>query len=88
MSTTSIDMILPKSLITQSSRNINWLRLLVITRLRDLSFSNLQGPLPPSITKLAHLKELNMSNNIFTDTIPAFPSSSTLTSVYSSLPLN
>ncbi|KAL2522413.1 Leucine-rich repeat protein kinase family protein [Forsythia ovata] len=52
----------------------------VITKL-DLSFKSLKGPLPPSITKLIHLKELNLSNNRFTGTIPEFPTSSVLTSV-------
>ncbi|GMP27535.1 hypothetical protein CsSME_00003481 [Camellia sinensis var. sinensis] len=53
---------------------------LVITTL-NLSFSKLQGPLPCNITMLTHLKELNMSNNDFIDTIPEFPVSSMLTSV-------
>ncbi|KAL7255894.1 hypothetical protein ACSBR1_009935 [Camellia fascicularis] len=53
---------------------------LVITTL-NLSFSKLQGPLPSNITMLTHLKELNMSNNDFIDTIPEFPVSSMLTSV-------
>ncbi|CAA3015349.1 nodulation receptor kinase-like [Olea europaea var. sylvestris] len=52
----------------------------VITKL-DLSFKSLTGPLPPSITELIHLKELNLSNNRFTGTIPEFPASSVLTSV-------
>ncbi|KAL2499510.1 Leucine-rich repeat protein kinase family protein [Abeliophyllum distichum] len=52
----------------------------VITKL-DLSFKSLTGPLPPSITKLIHLKELNLSNNRFTGTIPEFAASSVLTSV-------
>ncbi|PSS30632.1 Nodulation receptor kinase [Actinidia chinensis var. chinensis] len=52
----------------------------VITKL-NLSFSKLQGPLPPRITELTHLMSLNLSNNDFTDTIPAFPVSSMLTSV-------
>ncbi|GFZ18883.1 leucine-rich repeat protein kinase family protein [Actinidia rufa] len=52
----------------------------VITKL-NLSFSKLQGPLPPNITELTQLTELNLSNNDFTDTIPAFPVSSILTSV-------
>ncbi|CAI9752965.1 unnamed protein product [Fraxinus pennsylvanica] len=52
----------------------------VITKL-DLSFESLTGPLPPSITKLIHLKELNLSNNRFTGSIPEFPASSALTSV-------
>ncbi|THG12137.1 hypothetical protein TEA_013903 [Camellia sinensis var. sinensis] len=53
---------------------------LVITTL-NLSFSKLQGPLPCNITMLTHLKELNISNNDFIDTIPEFPVSSMLTSV-------
>ncbi|KAK1383128.1 Nodulation receptor kinase [Heracleum sosnowskyi] len=47
----------------------------------DLSFKDLQGPLPQSITKLQKLRELNMSNNHFSQVIPGFPSSSVLTSV-------
>lgn len=53
---------------------------LVITTL-NLSFCKLQGPLPSNITMSTHLKELNMSNNDFIDTIPEFPVSSMLTSV-------
>ncbi|XP_059639649.1 nodulation receptor kinase-like [Cornus florida] len=52
----------------------------VITKL-DLSDRNLQGPLPASATELTHLKELNVSNNRFTNTIPEFPVSSMLASV-------
>ncbi|XWS45056.1 hypothetical protein CRYUN_Cryun15aG0103900 [Craigia yunnanensis] len=52
----------------------------VITDL-DLSSSKFQGPLPPSITKLTHLKTLNLSNNDFRGEIPTFPPSSNLTSV-------
>ncbi|CAA2986485.1 nodulation receptor kinase-like [Olea europaea var. sylvestris] len=52
----------------------------VITEL-DLSFRSLTGPLPPSITNLIHLKELNLSNNRFNGSIPKFPVSSVLTSV-------
>ncbi|KAK1351646.1 Symbiosis receptor-like kinase [Heracleum sosnowskyi] len=52
----------------------------VITKL-NLSFKNLQGPLPPSISKMRHLRELNMSNNKFSRVVPAFPASSILTSV-------
>lgn len=47
----------------------------------DLSFSRLTGPLPSSITELKHLKELNLSNNGFTGTVPQFPNSSVLTSL-------
>ncbi|KAL8117881.1 hypothetical protein AgCh_015679 [Apium graveolens] len=52
----------------------------VITKL-NLSFQNLQGSLPPSVTKMRHLRELNMSNNRFSSVVPAFPASSILTSV-------
>ncbi|KAA8531479.1 hypothetical protein F0562_006169 [Nyssa sinensis] len=51
----------------------------VITKL-DLSSRHFQGSFPPSITQLTHLKELNMSNNDFTQTIPEFPPYSILTS--------
>ncbi|KAL8044714.1 hypothetical protein ABFX02_08G063500 [Erythranthe guttata] len=47
----------------------------------DLSLSRLNGPLPPSITELIYLKELNLSNNRFTGTVPRFPASSILTSL-------
>ncbi|KAL8472743.1 hypothetical protein ACS0TY_029827 [Phlomoides rotata] len=53
---------------------------LVIRKL-DLSFRRLTGPLPSSITELKHLKELNLSNNGFTGTVPQFPDSSVLTSL-------
>ncbi|KAG5528143.1 hypothetical protein RHGRI_028922 [Rhododendron griersonianum] len=74
---------------------ISWLGLyceavnnsLVITIL-NISFGNFQGPLPSHMAELTHLKELydsqlflNVSNNGFTGTIPAFPASSMLTSV-------
>ncbi|KAL1810047.1 hypothetical protein ACET3Z_027037 [Daucus carota] len=52
----------------------------VITKL-NLSYKNLQGSLPPSILKMPHLRELNMSNNRFTGAVPAFPASSILTSL-------
>ncbi|GMI68735.1 Salt Induced Malectin-like domain-containing Protein1 [Hibiscus trionum] len=52
----------------------------VITDL-DLSSNKLKGPMPPSITKLTHLKTLNLSNNDFSGEIPPFPSSSNLTSL-------
>ncbi|KAI3451849.1 hypothetical protein Pfo_008514 [Paulownia fortunei] len=52
----------------------------VITKM-DLSLSRLAGPLPPSVTKLIYLKELNLSNNGFTGTVPQFPASSMLTSL-------
>ncbi|XVF15329.1 hypothetical protein REPUB_Repub09cG0142500 [Reevesia pubescens] len=52
----------------------------VITDL-DLSSSKFQGPIPSSITKLTHLKTLNLSNNDFKSEIPTFPPSSNLTSV-------
>ncbi|XP_068314950.1 nodulation receptor kinase-like [Pyrus communis] len=41
----------------------------------------LKGPVPSSITKLAHLRVLNLSHNDFTGNIPAFLPSSLLTSV-------
>ncbi|KAL8125094.1 nodulation receptor kinase-like isoform X2 [Apium graveolens] len=47
----------------------------------DLSFKDLQGPLPQSIATLHKLRELNMSNNHFSQAIPEFPSFSVLTSV-------
>ncbi|KAK6125380.1 hypothetical protein DH2020_040876 [Rehmannia glutinosa] len=47
----------------------------------DLSLSRLSGPLPPSITELIYLKELNLSYNGFTGTVPQFPASSMLTSL-------
>nr|XP_043614741.1 nodulation receptor kinase-like [Erigeron canadensis]XP_043614742.1 nodulation receptor kinase-like [Erigeron canadensis]XP_043614743.1 nodulation receptor kinase-like [Erigeron canadensis] len=53
---------------------------IVITKL-DLSGGKFQGPLAQSITMLTHLMELNVSNNLFTGTIPVFPSSSVLTSM-------
>ncbi|XP_052195708.1 nodulation receptor kinase-like [Diospyros lotus] len=53
---------------------------LVITKL-DLSSANLQGTIPSNITKLIHLKELNLSNNDFTGIVPEFSVSSILTSV-------
>ncbi|XVF59146.1 hypothetical protein PTKIN_Ptkin07bG0252300 [Pterospermum kingtungense] len=46
-----------------------------------LSSSKFQGPIPPSITNLTHLKTLNLSNNDFRGKIPTFPPSSNLTSV-------
>ncbi|KAK9285498.1 hypothetical protein L1049_024692 [Liquidambar formosana] len=52
----------------------------VITTL-DLSSSKLRGSIPPSITELTNLKEVNLSNNGFTGTIPAFQASSMLISV-------
>ncbi|XP_021274644.1 nodulation receptor kinase-like [Herrania umbratica] len=52
----------------------------VITDL-DLSASKFQGPIPPSITELTHLKTLNLSDNYFRGEIPTFPQSSNLTSV-------
>ncbi|KAK1433192.1 hypothetical protein QVD17_10100 [Tagetes erecta] len=52
----------------------------VITKL-DLSDGKFKGPLAQGITKLTHLKELNVSNNRFTSSIPIFPSSSVLTSM-------
>ncbi|XWS29625.1 hypothetical protein CRYUN_Cryun24cG0045400 [Craigia yunnanensis] len=52
----------------------------VITDL-DLSSSKFQGPVPPSITNLTHLKTLNLRNNDFRGEIPTFPPSSNLTSV-------
>ncbi|KAL5755226.1 hypothetical protein ACOSP7_023446 [Xanthoceras sorbifolium] len=52
----------------------------VITEL-DLSSRNLKGSIPPSITKLIHLKKLNLSYNHFTKEIPPFPASSVLRSV-------
>ncbi|XP_011099462.1 nodulation receptor kinase [Sesamum indicum] len=52
----------------------------VITKM-DLSLSRLAGPLPPSITELIYLKELNLSNNGFSGTVPQFPASSMLTSL-------
>ncbi|XP_048437962.1 nodulation receptor kinase-like [Pyrus x bretschneideri] len=57
--------------------------------------SFLKGPVPSSITKLSHLKVLNLSHNDFTGNIPAFLPSSLLTSVdlsfndlWGSLPLS
>ncbi|CAN6542051.1 unnamed protein product [Malus baccata var. baccata] len=57
--------------------------------------SFLKGPVPSSITKLSHLKVLNLSQNDFTGNIPAFLPSSLLTSVdlsfndlWGSLPLS
>ncbi|KAB1998408.1 hypothetical protein ERO13_D12G080401v2 [Gossypium hirsutum] len=47
----------------------------------DLSSNQFQGSIPPSITKLTHLKTLNLSNNDFSGEIPTFPPSSDLTSV-------
>ncbi|KAL4375981.1 hypothetical protein GQ457_02G008750 [Hibiscus cannabinus] len=47
----------------------------------DLSSNKFKGPMPPSITKLTHLKTLNLSNNDFSGEIPSFPSSSNLTSL-------
>ncbi|KAD0585584.1 hypothetical protein R6Q59_033691 [Mikania micrantha] len=52
----------------------------VITKL-DLSDAKFKGPLAQGITMLAHLMELNVSNNHFTNSIPVFPSSSVLTSM-------
>lgn len=52
----------------------------VISKL-DLSKAKLQGSIPPSITNLVHLKEMNLSHNDFTNNIPTFPASSILTSV-------
>ncbi|KAL3813748.1 hypothetical protein ACJIZ3_015016 [Penstemon smallii] len=52
----------------------------VITKM-NLSFSKLRGPLPPSVTRLMYLKELNLSNNGFMGTIPEFPATSMLTSL-------
>ncbi|KAK4477408.1 hypothetical protein RD792_016629 [Penstemon davidsonii] len=52
----------------------------VITKM-NLSFSKLRGPLPPSVTRLTYLKELNLSNNGFMGTIPEFPATSMLTSL-------
>lgn len=51
-----------------------------ITKL-ELFNSKLQGLFSPSITKLTHLRELNLSNNGFNSTIPNFPPSSMLKSV-------
>ncbi|GJR37561.1 zf-CCHC domain-containing protein [Tanacetum coccineum] len=48
---------------------------------RDLSVGKSKEPLPPSITMLTHLMELNVSNNPFTNNIPMFPSASVLTSM-------
>ncbi|XP_051140304.1 nodulation receptor kinase-like [Andrographis paniculata] len=53
---------------------------LAITKM-DLSKSRLAGPLPPSMAELIHLKELNLSSNRFTGTIPRFPASSMLISL-------
>ncbi|KAJ4971615.1 hypothetical protein NE237_004714 [Protea cynaroides] len=47
----------------------------------DLSSWNLQGSLPPHITELANLKELNLSFNHFTGIFLSFPESSMLTSM-------
>ncbi|KAI3726410.1 hypothetical protein L1987_66207 [Smallanthus sonchifolius] len=52
----------------------------VITKL-DLSNGKFKGPLAQGISMLSHLKELNVSNNRFTSSIPIFPSSSVLTSM-------
>ncbi|KAL5714698.1 non-specific serine/threonine protein kinase [Ranunculus cassubicifolius] len=53
---------------------------MVITHL-DLSSSGLQGPLPPVITELPHLTQLNLSLNQFQGTIPPFPLYSVLMSL-------
>nr|AAY22388.1 symbiosis receptor-like kinase [Tropaeolum majus] len=52
----------------------------VITEL-NLSSRKLQGPIPSSIIQLTYLKDLNLSYNGFTGTIPSFTASSMLTSV-------
>ncbi|OMO56334.1 hypothetical protein CCACVL1_26622 [Corchorus capsularis] len=52
----------------------------IITDL-DLSSSGFQGLIPTSITRLTHLKTLNLSNNDFSGQIPIFSPSSNLTSV-------
>ncbi|KAM3709011.1 hypothetical protein ACJW31_02G140700 [Castanea mollissima] len=48
---------------------------------RNLSSSKLQGLIPPSITELANIITLNLSNNHFNGTIPEFHPYSMLTSV-------
>ncbi|KAM0032385.1 putative protein kinase RLK-Pelle-LRR-I-1 family [Helianthus debilis subsp. tardiflorus] len=52
----------------------------VITKL-DLSDGKFKGPLAQGITMLTHLRELNVSNNQFTNSIPVFPSAAVLTSM-------
>ncbi|CAN1342803.1 Nodulation receptor kinase [Linum perenne] len=52
----------------------------VITKL-DISSSRLQGQIPTTTAQLIYLKELNLSNNRFSGSIPEFPGSSMLTSV-------
>ncbi|KAK1267916.1 Nodulation receptor kinase [Acorus gramineus] len=47
----------------------------------DLSSKGLQGPIPTIISKLTELKELNLSSNHFSGTIPSFPPESKLSSV-------
>uniref|UniRef100_A0A7N0TI90 non-specific serine/threonine protein kinase n=1 Tax=Kalanchoe fedtschenkoi TaxID=63787 RepID=A0A7N0TI90_KALFE len=47
----------------------------------DLSFRNLAGPVPVSITQLNFLTKLNLSNNFFTGMIPDFPATSMLTTL-------
>ncbi|XP_038697902.1 nodulation receptor kinase-like [Tripterygium wilfordii] len=47
----------------------------------DLSKRKLHGPLPPSITELAYLTNLNLSYNHFHGEIPAFQASSMLISM-------
>ncbi|KAF5454335.1 hypothetical protein F2P56_024008 [Juglans regia] len=52
----------------------------IITSL-DLSSSELQGSIPPSIAELAKLKTLNLSYNCFNGSIPEFPAFSVLESM-------
>ncbi|CAN1348825.1 Nodulation receptor kinase, partial [Linum perenne] len=55
----------------------------IITKL-DISSSRLQGQIPTTTVQLIYLKELNLSNNRFSGSIPEFPGSSMLTSVNNS----
>nr|CAD22012.1 nodulation receptor kinase [Vicia hirsuta] len=52
----------------------------VITKL-DLSFNDLKGTIPSSVTEMTNLQILNLSHNHFDGYIPSFPSSSLLISV-------
>ncbi|XP_022155334.1 nodulation receptor kinase-like [Momordica charantia] len=52
----------------------------VITKL-DLSAHKFKGLFPDSLSKLAHLQTLDLSNNDFTGSLPSFPASSVLISV-------
>lgn len=52
----------------------------VVTKIH-LSWKHLSGLIPPSITTLVHLNEVNLSYNLFTGQIPSFLASSSLRSL-------